>query len=284
MGHDGFRDRGWGGATQVAHHIGDEGVTLMADSRDNGNRACSDGARQRLVVEGHQVLEGTATTYEHDLFGAGSDKRFDALDHGSGGALALNTNAGEKNANRRAASAHGTQHVVHRSTVGARHQTDDFGIQNQRTLAFGGGEPLFLQLGGKLGNAGTKLALALERKRVDREVHPALRSIDVEPTVDDDALPNLKVHIRRLEATFPHHARKAGGFVLDGEVNGLVAWFVGNLGNLTDDTQAHIRNERLGRLEGGFDAHRFWVRAFIRCSQTERFTRCARCPRDTEAA
>ena len=66
IGHNALTCIGGGGGTQVSDRIEDGGVRLVTDCRDHRGSGRRDGADERFLGEGQQVLEGAAASGDHD--------------------------------------------------------------------------------------------------------------------------------------------------------------------------------------------------------------------------
>ena len=60
----------WRRRSHIGDEVADGYIDLVTDRADNGNRACSDGASERLIIEGHQVFWTPATPSDNDDLGA----------------------------------------------------------------------------------------------------------------------------------------------------------------------------------------------------------------------
>ena len=88
----------------------------MANARHHRNGRCRDGARQGLVVEGHEVLVGTAAAHEQDDVRCGicRPRGFEALDDAGRRICTLDGNAADEELAQRIATTQGADDVMHR--------------------------------------------------------------------------------------------------------------------------------------------------------------------------
>ena len=70
----------------------------MSDARHHGHGAGGNGARQPTVVEGHEILEGSAAAHEEHHLSAGEDHLGQTVHEPVGRPGALHGNAGEQDA------------------------------------------------------------------------------------------------------------------------------------------------------------------------------------------
>ena len=103
---------------KIGDEIADGEVGLVADGRDDGDVRGRNGARQAFIVEGEEVLEGTAAARHHDhvhlavpieIAHAGTDLRSRTL--------TLHLRGIDEHADRLVASAENVQHVLDSSAA-----------------------------------------------------------------------------------------------------------------------------------------------------------------------
>ena len=123
-------------------HVGDlvreRRVGLVADRGDDGDRRSEDRARDRLLVEGPEVLDAAAApARDHQLDLATQPGAPDALRDVQRGAVALDADGHEDQVRAREAVEDDLQEVVDRGAVRRRHERDAAREERQRPLARG---------------------------------------------------------------------------------------------------------------------------------------------------
>ena len=152
----------------------------MADASDDGNGARGHGAGEPLVVEGHEVLEGTAATDEQDCVGLGLGRHSKGTNDAFRRAGALHLAASAENLDHGVAPAQRALHVIDDRARQARHDGHAHAEARNRTLARGLHEALSLELCAKLRHLLAQKALAGDRDLVRDETQAARPRIDVE--------------------------------------------------------------------------------------------------------
>ena len=102
------------GAPAVAHHIANRIVGLVSDAGHHGHGTGRDGAGEGLVVEGHEILEGTTTANEQDAIGCGRNRGRTAqpLDELGGSTLPLDLRPHTDDLDQRVAAAQRALDIV----------------------------------------------------------------------------------------------------------------------------------------------------------------------------
>ena len=119
VGNDEFCGAGGRRRPHVSHEVGDGEIDLVADACHQRNRAGRNGPGHDLLVEGPQVLEGTATPGqdEHVALGPGSG-RLQRTDDVEPGLLALDLHGIHHHGNGRETPAQYVEHVPDRRPAG----------------------------------------------------------------------------------------------------------------------------------------------------------------------
>ena len=124
---------------RVGGEVAERRVLLVADRRDDRHGAVGDRAHQALVAEREQVLEAAAPAGDHDHVDLGlAAEDAQRLDHGAGGARALDVGLRDEHVRRREARLDRGQHVALGGGVVAGHEADPARQEGQRPLALGG--------------------------------------------------------------------------------------------------------------------------------------------------
>ena len=114
----------------------------MPDRRDGGQRAGSNGAGQRLIVEGPQILHGsTAAGDDDDVHVRHVAKRQQRGGDGGGGALALHGRGCDHDGHRKAAVGNAND-VAEDGSLSRSHHANPAGQKGQRPLACAIEQPL----------------------------------------------------------------------------------------------------------------------------------------------
>ena len=152
----------------------------MPDARHHGHGTGGNGARQPTIVEGHEILEGTAAAHEEHHLSAGKDHLGQTVHEPVGRPGALHGNAGEQDAGQRIAPAQGSQHVVDGGAARRGDEPYGLGIGGQRTLAGRIHQSHGLELPRQVGHLQPQLSFAGQRHREHVEVHAPLGRVQRE--------------------------------------------------------------------------------------------------------
>lgn len=220
----------------------------MTDTRDHRHAARCHRASEPLVVERHEILIASAAADEEDDVHIGLLGHLQAMAEFPGSGIPFDGDAAHAELGDGETTAQGTDAVMDGFTAWRGHDGDPGGQDGQRALARRIHEPLLLQLARQRGYPHAQIALAGELERADREVHPPLGDVGGERTGDLDQQARPQLDIPTIVDVAPHQTGHGGPLVVQREVHGLVAGFVGKFGDFSDDPH----RERLEvALDGG---------------------------------
>ena len=174
-----FSRRRGRGATPVGHHVADAGIGLVTNARDNRNRARRHKASQRLVVEGHEVLERAAAAHQQDGVGTRVRGNLQGTHDGGRSPRPLHLAAHHLKLYQRIPARKGALHVIddaarERGDHGhARAEARDGPLAGLVHQSFG------LQLTCQCGDLLTKQALARGLEFAGDKRHAAAAGIDI---------------------------------------------------------------------------------------------------------
>ena len=217
--------RGRRGRALVGGVIDQRGVGLVADRRDQRDRASRRGAHHDLLVERPEVLERAAAAGDDQHVGArqraARRKTVEALDRGRDlgrGELALDQDRPQQHPAREALR-QTVEDVLEHRTRGRGHDADHLGQEGQGPFSLGGEQPL----GGEL------LAALLEqrhqrpdpgrRQAVDDQLVLRAARIGRDPPARHHLEPVLGLEAQPLRGAPPAHPVEARPGVLEREVD-----------------------------------------------------------------
>ncbi len=120
-----FRGRGRRRCAQVRDEVCDREIDLVADAGDQRQAEPGDRARERLVIEGEEVLERPAAAHqEQDVDFAASVREREHRRDFARGARALHGHGVEEHRNAEEAAAQHVEHVPERGAGGRRHDAN----------------------------------------------------------------------------------------------------------------------------------------------------------------
>jgi len=219
VGHQQLGRRRGRGRAQVGGEVGDGEVDLVAHRAHHRHRAGGHGARDRLVVEGHQVLQRAAAAGQQQRVVAAAGGGLAQHRHDRRRRLAaLHRHRQHLHLHQRPAPRQHAQHVAHRGAGGRGDHAEAAHVAGQGTLARGIEQALGVEpglqllelpaqraLAGRLHVLGHQLELAAWLVQADAGAHQHLHAVggpEAQP-----AAPGLE-----------HRAAHLRGAVLQGEV------------------------------------------------------------------
>ena len=247
--------------THVSDHVRDRSVRLVTDAGHDRHGTCDDRAGDLLGVEGHEILVGAPTAHEQDDVGRAHRSGVKPLDDRCRSALALHRDTCDEQFGERIAAPQRAHDVVNRLAARGRNHRDTLRKPRQRPLALRSHQPLGLERSGDSRHLEPQIAFTRKRQRPHGELHPPLRHVGREGAVKLDEHAAAQLDSTRDVLIAPHEARHRRSAVRDGEVSGLVAGLVVELGDLADDSHAHGLKRalravhRLGHRECAFLGH-----------------------------
>lgn len=226
----------------------------MANARHHGHRTGRHRASKFLVVEGHEVLEGTAATHKQNAIGCrrdggGTAQAFNKLRRRT---LALNLGTHANELDKWVATTQCALDVI--DYRAGKRGDDRHARAKHRDAAFTGlvHQPLAAQLFGQLRHLLTQQALPRQRERASDKAHTARGLVEVKAA--------LKAHLHTIAqiegaleiGALPDNAIDGGRVVLDLEV-AVAASGIGTTKTRDLTQNAQLRN---GIERAGGDLHR----------------------------
>ena len=226
----------------------------MANAGHHGHRASRRRAGKLLVVEGHEVLEGTAATHEQNAIGrrrngSGAAQAFNKLCRRT---LALDLCAHADKLDERVATAQCALNVV---DYGTRKRGDDRHTRAKHrnaALACFVHQALATQLFGQLSHLLTQQALPRQRERAGDEAHATRRLVEIEAALKAYLHAVAQIEGALKVGALPDDAVDGRRVVLDLEV-AVAASGIGTTKTRDLTQNAQLRN---GIKRAGGDLHR----------------------------
>jgi hypothetical protein len=213
-------------SAHVRGEIRERRVLLVADGRDDRNRAVCDGAHEPLVAERQKILEGAAAAGEHDDVDLrGATELLERFDERARSARALHVGLGYEQPRRREARGDRRDDVALRRRIVAGEEADAARDARERALALGCEEALVRELALEPFERGEVVAEpeALDRERSEAEVGAGLEELGT--AVDVDALAVGQLEAQGVELSAGHRDGEAGAVlrILEREEDALPA-------------------------------------------------------------
>ncbi|VWM24700.1 Uncharacterised protein [Collinsella intestinalis] len=189
----------------------------MPDARDHRHGARGHRARQALVVEGHEVLEGTAASHEQDAVGRRRNRSgaAQALHELRRSSLALHLGTHAHNLDHGVAAAQGALHIVDDRTGQRGHDGDAGAEHGDAALALGLHEPLATELLRELRDLLAQQPLPRQGEGARLEAHLARGLVQVERTGKQHLQTVAQIERALVVGALPHDALERGRLVLD---------------------------------------------------------------------
>ena len=230
----------------------------MADAGDHGDGAGGDGAGDGLVVETHEVLEGTAAAHEEDRVRPIGGRHAERPHDRGRGVRSLDAAAHGVDEHERVSARERPLDVLDDGAGQRRDDADPRAEGGDAPLAHGVHEPLALELARELGHLLPEHALARDRDPARHEGHLAGALVDIELARELDLKPVLELEPGMGVGAAPDDDAHRGAVVLDLEI-AVPASRVGaaEAGDLAHDRERRpCRDVRLRKPDGLGNAQR----------------------------
>ena len=164
----------WGRSAHVGDHVGDRGIRLVPDARDDRHRALRYETCERLIIERHEVFEGSTTAHEQHLFSSRTNNRLKPRDKIGSSMLPFYRNAREEYLHKRIATAQRAQDIMHSSSTRRGDKTDRRRIRDHASFTRRIHQAFVLQHERPFSNLCTQIAFTSELERRHIEIHTPL--------------------------------------------------------------------------------------------------------------
>ena len=206
--------------TEIGAEVGDGEVGFMADAADDRHRALHDRARQRLVVEGPEILDRAAAAHQQDHVHLRPQRveRMQRAHQFPRRAGALHGGRCQHDGNVRHAPPQGCDHVMQRGSAQRGHDADRPRHGGQRPLAGGVEQAFGLEARLALQELLEQRALPGPAQALDHQLQIAARLVHRQATADLDLVAIARREIEQARGAPEHGAAQLAAFVLQREV------------------------------------------------------------------